>query len=103
MKIVPLPPKEPAKPVAESARDRRPDAAQASPTASADRVELSSLAAALHLEHIPSPTEADRPRLEALRNAIRNGTLKVDTEELAGDIVNEDLSWQSSAGGEGVR
>lgn len=103
MKIVPMPPKAPAKPVTESARDRRPGAAERTPTVRADRVELSAVAAALaKLERIETPPETDRARLDALRAAVRNGTLNVDEEALADSIVDEDLSWPSG-GGEGVR
>ncbi len=101
MKIVPMPPKAPAKPVTESARDRRPGAADRTTAARADRVELSTVAAALvQLERIEPPAETPRPRLEALKAAVKSGTLQVDDEALADSIVNEDLSWPSSSGGE---
>jgi len=102
MKIVPMPPKAPAKPVTESARDRRPGAADRATTVRADRVELSSAAAAmLELAPVEVPPSTDRSRLDALRAAIRDGALKVNEEDLADSIVEEDLSWPSG-GSDGV-
>jgi flagellar biosynthesis anti-sigma factor FlgM len=67
-----------------------------------DRVKLSALAAEIaRARQAESPVPAQPARLEALREAVRSGTLEVDTEALSQSVVDEDIGPATPLGSGG--
>ena len=68
--------------------------AEAPTAAQTDRVQLSSLSAQLHeLEsNLAASGEFDRPRVEAIKQAIRDGKLAIDPQAIADKMLAADLS-----------
>jgi flagellar biosynthesis anti-sigma factor FlgM len=62
-----------------------------------DRVQLSNAAAELARAEQPEvPVSTDQARLEALRQAVQQGTLQMDDRALAQKVVEEDVSWPAA-------
>jgi flagellar biosynthesis anti-sigma factor FlgM len=70
---------------------------RSSRTERSDRVQLSTVAAELaRSEPTQTPVSTDNARLEALRQAVQDGTLPRDDRALAQKIADEDVSWPAA-------
>ena len=66
----------------------------AAPAAQGDRVQLSSLSTQLHAleSSLAASGEFDRTRVEAIKQAIRDGKLAIDPQAIADKMLADDLS-----------
>jgi negative regulator of flagellin synthesis FlgM len=62
------------------------------PASQGDRVQLSSLSTQLHALESSLGAEFDRARVEAIKEAIREGRLAIDPQAIADKMLAADLS-----------